>query len=80
VQLSASIKKVALTPSNFNGLKDISMVSENKYYKYMYGETPDYNEAKKKLEEAKTKGYSSAYLIAFKNGTKISVQDALSTN
>lgn len=80
VQLSASIKKVALTPSNFNGLNDISMVSENKYYKYMYGETPDYNEAKKKLEEAKTKGYSSAYLIAFKNGTKISVQDALSTN
>ena len=80
VQLSASIKKVELTPSNFNGLKDISMVSENKYYKYMYGETPDYNEAKKRLQEAKTRGYSSAYLIAFKNGTKISVQDALSNN
>ena len=80
VQLSASIKKVELIPSNFNGLKDISMVSENKYYKYMYGQTPNYNEAKKRLEEAKSRGYSSAYLIAFKNGTKISVQDALSDN
>jgi len=80
VQLSASIKKVELIPSNFNGLKDISMMSENKYYKYMYGQTPNYNEAKKRLEEAKSRGYSSAYLIAFKNGTKISVQDALSNN
>ncbi|MBA4320203.1 MAG: N-acetylmuramoyl-L-alanine amidase, partial [Flavobacterium sp.] len=80
VQLSASIKKVELTPSNFNGLKDISMVSENKYYKYMYGQTSNYNEAKKRLEEAKSRGYNSAYLIAFKNGTKISVQEALSNN
>jgi N-acetylmuramoyl-L-alanine amidase len=80
VQLSASIKKVELTPSNFNGLKDISMVSENKYYKYMYGETSNYNEAKKRLEEAKSRGYNSAYLIAFKNGAKISVQEALSNN
>ena len=80
VQLSASIKKVDLIPSNFNGLKDISMVSENKYYKYMYGQTPNYNEAKKRLEEAKSRGYNSAYLIAFKNGAKISVQEALSNN
>ena len=80
VQLSASIKKVQLTPSNFNGLKDISMVSENKYYKYMYGQTSNYSEAKKRLEEAKSRGYNSAYLIAFKNGTKISVQEALSSN
>ena len=80
VQLSASTKKIALTPSNFKGLKDISVVSENKFYKYMYGQTPNYNEAKKQLEEAKSKGYDSAYLIAFKNGTKISVQEALTNN
>jgi len=80
VQLSASVKKVELTPSNFNGLKDISMVSENKYFKYMYGHTPNYSEAKKRLEEAKSRGYTSAYLIAYKNGAKISVQEALSNN
>ena len=49
----------------------------NKYYKYMYGGTSNYDEAKKQLEEAKSKGYDSAYLIAFKKGEKISVQDAL---
>lgn len=77
VQLSASVKKVELTPSNFNGLKDISIESGSNLHKYMYGQTTDYNEAKKLLQEAKSKGYSSAYLIAFKNGEKISVQDAL---
>ena len=53
------------------------MAFENSVYKYMYGETADYNEAKQQLQEAKSKGYDTAFLIAFKNGEKISVQDAL---
>ena len=77
VQLSASVKKVELTPNNFKGLKDISMTSEGKFYKYMYGETDSYDDAKKLLQEAKSKGYNTAYLIAIKNGEIISVQDAI---
>jgi len=77
VQLSSSTKKIELKPSNFKGLAAISMVSEGKFFKYMYGETANYNDAKRLLEEAKSKGYDSAYLIAFKNGEKISVQDAI---
>lgn len=77
VQLAATVKKLELVPSNFNGLKDISIETGNNLYKYMYGETTDYDEAKKLLQEAKSKGYATAYLIAFKNGEKISVQDAL---
>lgn len=77
VQLSASVKKVDLLPKNFKGLKNISVAYENKVYKYMYGETADYDEAKKQLKEAKGKGYDSAFLIALKNGEKISIQEAL---
>ncbi len=77
VQLSASAKKLDLTPSNFKGLKNISMISTNNLYKYMYGETANYDEAQKLLQEAKTKGYPTAYLIAFKDGKSISVQDAI---
>lgn len=76
VQLSASTKKVELVPSNFKGLKEITMITEGSYYKYIYGETANYDEAKKLLEEAKSKGYNSAYLIAFKNGKMISIQEA----
>ena len=77
VQLSASVKKVELISSNFKGLKNITMASDGKYYKYLYGEVSNYEEAKKLLQEAKSKGYDSAYLIAFKNGEMISVQDAI---
>jgi N-acetylmuramoyl-L-alanine amidase len=77
VQLSASVKKVELISSNFKGLQNITMSSEGKYYKYMYGEATNYDEAKKLLQEAKSKGYNSAYLIAFKDGQMISMQDAL---
>ncbi len=77
VQLSASAKEIELTPSNFKGLNSISVISTNNLYKYMYGGTSNYEEAKNLLQEAKSKGYSTAYLIAFKDGKSISIQDAI---
>jgi N-acetylmuramoyl-L-alanine amidase len=76
VQLAASIKKLALEPRNFKGLKNISMSYDNKVYKYMSGETKDYILALKNLQEAKKKGYDSAFLIAFRHGQKISMEEA----
>lgn len=77
VQISASSKKIDLIPSNFKGLRSISITNGSGIYKYMYGETTDFNEAKKNLEEAKTKGYNSAFLVAFKNGNRIDIQEAV---
>lgn len=78
VQIAASNKKMELTPSNFKGLVNVQSTTDNgQLYKYTYGETSDYEIAKKYLEEAKAKGYTSAYLLAFKDGKKITVQEAL---
>ncbi len=77
VQLSATRKRVDLVPRNFKSLNNVSVTYEGGVYKYMFGETTDYNEAKKYLSEAKAKGYASAFLIAFKNGAKVNIQDVI---
>lgn len=77
VQIAATSKSTATTPANFKGLTGVSSEKEGNLYKYYYGESTDINHTRKALEEAKNKGFSSAFLVAFKNGNKISVQDAL---
>lgn len=78
VQITAVSKPMEMTPSNFRGLSNISDISDGgKLFKYAYGSTTDYNVAKQNLEEAKAKGFTGAYLIAYKDGRKINVQDAI---
>jgi N-acetylmuramoyl-L-alanine amidase len=77
VQLLATQKSLQLDPKNFKGLNNVSFAFENNFYKYMYGETSKYEEAKQFLQEAKSKGYNTAYLIAFKDGQKINIQDVI---
>lgn len=77
VQLAVSSNKLDLTPANFNGLGQISVTNVNNLYKYMYGSTDSYEDARRLLSDAKAKGYSSAFVIAFKNGKQINIQEAL---
>ena len=77
IQLSASAKKVEPIASNFKGLKNISVSKSGSVFKYMYGSTSNYEEAKKLLTETKTKGYNTAFIIAYKDGKSISVNDAI---
>lgn len=77
VQIAASGKSLELKPSNFNGLDNVTSLKEGTMYKYFYNETTDYDHARKALEVAKNKGYSSAFLVAYKNGKKVSIQEAL---
>jgi len=77
IQISAGIKKLATTPSNFKGLKNISMEQSDKLFKYFYSSETTFAAAKRRLNEAKQKGYSSAFIVAYKDGIKISVSDAI---
>lgn len=78
VQISASGKKLDLTPGNFKGLNNLSVTTDNgTLYKYMYGNASNYNDAKKDLAEAKAKGFEGSYIVAFKDGKKINLQEAL---
>lgn len=77
VQISASGTKLALEPANFKGLDELSINQEGKLYKYMYGNTASYDAAKQLLANAKSKGFTSAYIIAFKDGKRVNLQEAI---
>ena len=77
VQLTAVARKIELTAKNFKGLENISVTTDNgRLYKYANGASSNLEQAKQNLAEAKSKGYSTAYIIAFKDGKKINMQDA----
>lgn len=78
VQIAASGKNLALTPENFNGLANLSVSNDSgSLYKYMYGNASSYVDAKQNLVEARAKGFEGAYIVAFKDGKKINLQDAI---
>jgi N-acetylmuramoyl-L-alanine amidase len=77
VQIASSKNKVPLKSYNFKGLKNVESVKIGAYYKYYFGTGNEYKKVQKAKKNAKKKGYSSAFIVAFKNGKKISVKEAL---
>jgi N-acetylmuramoyl-L-alanine amidase len=77
IQIAASSKALEPKSYNFKGLSEISREKVGKIYKYFSGNTSDYNKAKRLQGEAKSNGYKDAFIIAYKDGNKIDVADAL---
>ena len=77
IQIASSKNKIKVKSYNFRGLKNVQRVKVGSYYKYYYGITSSYKEVKNALLKAKRKGYSDAYVTAFKNGVKTSLTKVL---
>lgn len=77
VQLAASGKKLDTKPSNFKGLNEVERDKEDGLFKYYYGNTSDYNKIQVMKAFAQQKGYSSAYIVAFKDGKKVNLPQVL---
>lgn len=77
IQIASSKNKILVKSYNFRGLRNVQRVKVGSYYKYYYGITSSFKEAKNSLLRAKKKGYSDAYVAAFKNGEKVSLSKVL---
>lgn len=75
VQIASGKNNIPLKSYNFKGLKEVQKTKVDSYYKYYYGVTSSYKDVKKSLAIAKQKGYKSAFIVAFKNGEKVSVKE-----
>lgn len=79
VQLAASSNKIDPQPYNFKGLEEVSREKVDRLYKYYYGYTSNYSKIKSMLDTAKSSGYPTAFVVAFKEGKQISLDEALKT-
>lgn len=77
IQLASGRRKVETKSYNFKGLKNIERVKIGDNYKYYLGKTSNFEEIKVLHKQAKSKGYTSAFIVAFKNGQKVSVDQVL---
>jgi len=77
VQIASGSRKLETKSYNFNGLDDVERIEIGSSYKYYLGNTSDYSKIKEILQLAKSKGYTSAFIVAFKNGNKVSIEDVL---
>lgn len=77
VQIATSKNKVETKSYNFKGMNDVDMYISGKFYKYIVGSYTSLDEAKKRLNDVKEKGYSSAFIIAFEGDKRIGVKEAI---
>ena len=75
VQIASGSNKIETKSYNFKGLDNVERIKVGSSYKYYLGSTSDYNEIQKIQQLAKSKGYASAFIVAFENGKRISVED-----
>ena len=77
VQIASGAKKLALESYNFKGLKGVERQKVGSHYKYYYGKTSDYNDIVKIQKEARKAGFTSAFVIAFKEGERVLVSEVI---
>lgn len=77
VQIMASAKDIELVSQNFKGLSRITREPFKNLFRYMYGDTNSFREAKMLKSNADIKGYPSSYIVAYKDGVRIPVAEAL---
>lgn len=76
VQIIAAQRKLKAGDPNFRGLEECEFYQENGMAKYTYGASNNYNEIYR-LRKAILDKFPGAFIIAFKNGDKMDVNQAI---
>jgi N-acetylmuramoyl-L-alanine amidase len=77
VQIATTTKKIKTLPENFKGLDSIDFYEAGGTYRYTYGNERDWSNANKLQQKAKQAGFKDAFVVAFNNGKRIAVGEAV---
>lgn len=75
VQILSSDKKLALDSDKFKGVEDVWEYQVNGIYKYTAGSYTEQGPAVKLQNELRKKGFSDAFVVAFRDGKRIPLND-----
>jgi len=76
VQLMASGKDLSSGNAVFKGLDEISKEPYKSLYRYMYGSTNEFIKAGLLKKVADAKGFTTSFLVAYKDGVRIDIEEA----
>ena len=76
IQLASSRKLIPTDPSAFKGYENISVVQDGRWYKYLLGSEPSYQDALNLCEQVK-KDYPDAFVVAVKNNQMQALKKAI---
>lgn len=76
IQILTSSKPLAKNDKRLKGLKEVEYYKEKGLYKYTYGTSTDYNKVLR-TKRSITAQFKDAFIIAFRNGEKMNVNEAI---
>ena len=76
IQILTSSKPLAKNDKRLKGLKEVDYYKEGGIYKYTYGASSDYNKVLR-TKRTITAQFKDAFIIAFRNGEKMNVNEAI---
>lgn len=77
VQIATSSDKKSLSSDNFNGLKNVEVYEAGGLYRYTYGNEKTIEKANKLQLQVRANGFKDAFIVAFNNGKRISIGEAI---
>jgi N-acetylmuramoyl-L-alanine amidase len=77
VQIVTSTKRIKLEPKNFKGIAGVEEIKGPDVWKYTVGDEKTLDGARKLQKSCKDKGYEGAFIVAFKDGERIDLQQAV---
>ena len=76
IQILSSGTRLSANSRHFKGLKNVWEYKDKSLYKYTVGNQIDLKSASELQSKVRNKGFSGAFVVAFKNGKRIAVRDA----
>lgn len=76
LQILVSKEKISFTDKRFKNAKNVDFYKDNGLYKYVLGNEKSFDKIKELSQQVKTTTFPDAFIIAFRNNERISVQEA----